>query len=887
MSGGIGRDIALSQLDSVLRQAGISMQDYMTEEERKLLISSISRYPGTNRVNAQLFLHILAYWSNLSDKEDKQDVQRRFHDPQHSNSNYESNSDEQAKPFATAIAYMKAKYPEISYVFDLMTARLQSVLKNRAINKTKITIEEFDKLMIKIDLVMSKTDRLKYLDILSRARIYNKLAEDIDMNILMQLLNYIKTTSQKVSVIESPNKMDHNISQDYQRNVDNAKTYSLILNRIRDDAKIIRARINAYNRMYNQDTDTVNMNVFYRSILDSGIQITDRDMRGFWHQLFASDISSTNDTIPISSLDKKIFSVIFDQSRTSLSDISEEKPYQRQRKGSIREVTRAPFALDHSKEIKGEKVVYAGHAVNKPTIVMHKHQESNLQQRIVSRIKVLSPSQRNQLIRDIIALDKSIKDLRNVFNRYHISKILLHTGVRVNNIDCDEIWNHLCQGNDKPSLQTFAAWLDLDLSTDAGMDHENDVRDSLNHFLPFRSKHSNNIPSQSPSDRPDSIFQFVNGSVDKGRRDSHYNNRASSDIPPWDVSDELEDQRSQPIDPTTYDADRVLVSQEDISLSRHQSERGYHPQLVEDGLQINREHDRYDMHNRVDHPSHFDSSTNRKTSERAVDFTDDQYIIDDTRIREYPHQIQNQQEHKTWKRSAAILRLQQNRPNLAFLFRKLLGSSGRLDENTVSCQRFAEALLGPPVNMLDVMSSHELFELVCGMTNPSYDYSTAVSSDPRLYFRDVLRYLDEDQETNDISPAVNGLSYRHNFLIQSIKSKLLGSAEVKGDRLKLLALCPKLKARYKSIRSKGKRVSSWDMSGTDVCSEFDLKELLQFIDVNLNLEEIKFIFEQIIHQETVDTISKDVGNTHESVVGDRGIRVGDAIVFLSELLVNE
>lgn len=207
--------------------------------------------------------------------------------------------------------------------------------------------------------------------------------------------------------------------------------------------------------------------------------------------------------------------------------------------------------------------------------------------------------------------------------------------------------------------------------------------------------------------------------------------------------------------------------------------------------------------------------------------------------------------------------LQRNRVNLASIFRGLLGPTGNIEVNTVSCDLFVDCLLREPISL--PLSRRAALELVHDMRRRPLDGNNLPS--PRIHFRDVIAYLDSHSVSEDSS-------YKEDFLLSSIKRKLIGSSVIRGDKLKLLSLIPQLRRSFRSEVMKGRNAHDWETS-LDNCSVSDLKNLLTKIDVILDKNELEYI------QYRLNCIDNDHGETH---VCEARVKLGSFFAFLGTIL---
>jgi hypothetical protein len=170
------------------------------------------------------------------------------------------------------------------------------------------------------------------------------------------------------------------------------------------------------------------------------------------------------------------------------------------------------------------------------------------------------------------------------------------------------------------------------------------------------------------------------------------------------------------------------------------------------------------------------------------------------------------------------------RPLLAYVFRKLSYPGCRLQEFSLSCRSLAAALIAPPLSL--PLTLEQSWRLVCEMSrsDPVYDYETG-----SILYADVLAYLDRCREE----------SVSNMVLRQQIRQKLIVCPSICGDKLKLMALTPLLRQRIKQQRQRSGTSNRHNCGNGSTYEDFlnihEVQSLFGTIELNLTQPEVQYL----------------------------------------------
>ena len=254
--------------------------------------------------------------------------------------------------------------------------------------------------------------------------------------------------------------------------------------------------------------------------------------------------------------------------------------------------------------------------------------------------------------------------------------------------------------------------------------------------------------------------------------------------------------------------------------------------------------------------------------------------------------------------STLIHHMQKQLVVLALAFRGLKSTSfNHRKEKLVKCDDFARCLLKAPLALMT--SSESAWQLTCIMAD------IPVNSDPdtaTIAYSDVTRYLGENQHyatadirTDDCTAGTSKSEFvvlhdihrkssevqvihpdkfqsncNTDILKNSITRKLHESKEVRGDKIRLLALTPVLRIRLRKSLSAGEIEHS-----LGICLARELLRLFQSVDVNLSTDEINCLLDAATMKENSSRSPRKRENTDFS---QEGIVLSNIILFLADLI---
>ena len=237
---------------------------------------------------------------------------------------------------------------------------------------------------------------------------------------------------------------------------------------------------------------------------------------------------------------------------------------------------------------------------------------------------------------------------------------------------------------------------------------------------------------------------------------------------------------------------------------------------------------------------------------------------------------------------------------LALAFRGLKSTSvNHSKEKLVKCDDFARCLLKAPVALKT--SPANAWQLTCIMAG------IPVNSDPdtaTIAYSDVTRYLGENQyfatadiRTDACKAGTSKTEFVHidshhkgsevqmdklqpncntDNLQNSIIRKLYESKEIRGDKIRLLALTPVLRIRLRKSLTAGEIEHS-----SDICIVRELLMLFQSVDVMLSTDESKYLLDTATVKENSSGSPKKRENTDFSL---QGTVLSSVILFLAGLI---
>jgi hypothetical protein len=553
---------------------------------------------------------------------------------------------------------------------------------------------------------------------------------------------------------------------------------------------------------------------FQVALQKAGIALTQHDVAGLWYYMFES-----KDSVNVAKVKQADLAAMLSPTSSQIansgdvfSSMNQALPYPRTRRGSSSSSRNmTPYAIDM---VKPSPLPPQPPRSMPPAKAEVKSTSRDYTSNLCRRISSRVANMADDQRDKFIAAVIAFDP--KTFSRSNVAKILSDYNIKALHADCDEIWSDVTCSPLANKLIAFLDWLGITPEI----------------YQAHLSKKSTDSQSHHKQDRPDAVFQYVHRQPERCASPPRASLEAANDNP-WVFHPSMarmEDLAKDEKPGIRVSSSRTVMDQPPLD-----------PQPVRSSLDS-------------------DEMSKLLTIDEAA-------VIDEEEA-----ESRRQRE----QRLKAVFALQRNRANLAFIFRKLLGKDGRLDDNSLACQRLADALIQPPISLQ--LTPIEAYRLVCDMTNTAYDYDTTFSSTKRIYFRDVLSFLDRQPSTRSSgspSKLPEADTYRNNFMRYSIKSKLYDSFEVLGDRLKLLALVPRLKSRHRSLLARG-RQASWETTVPDLCSLLHLKELLHSIDVKVDSEEVKFILDDV-RQRHKDSYSTEG-------IGDFGVKLGDAILLLCDIL---
>lgn len=541
----------------------------------------------------------------------------------------------------------------------------------------------------------------------------------------------------------------------------------------------------------------------------------------------------------------------------------------------------------------GSKVSTQGHHEYLPWQKKEDDSFSN----VISRVRVrLVEGQKTTSV--LSMLRKRESECGNTLSRYILAETLTANGVRLSGGDAESIWEAFCQfcrlRGERLTTSTFSIWMNL-------VDESSFIPPSP----PSIPSSSSSSSSSSQSAFPD--FPHVNSTSPSrtiARENRMVQDNLSLLVPPT-----LEiGTRSLGNDNTNHTSDfDSRFDQESLIFTRPKSSLstsfGYQIAESDSGTKTC-EKRLDDKHRTVSSPvslSHAARSDNHRyhhvENSNLPQTMASLLTYDNTSHQDSNHQ--NQQLQSTTNnanlesREACIKKLQGMRVAIATVFRKSTRGSS-LHDNSIKCIDLARALLEAPFSL--PLTLENAWRLVCDMASMPYDSHTEGENAASLIYTDVTGFLDKEESWKGSGGIKNvpnrggvkgvaGVSEQQ--CLRNIRSHLMKSSLVKGNKLLLLGLTSVLRHKLRLALEKGQ--SSYDGS-PDTCSPQELLKLLSSIDVHITLPESKFICE------CAETISAEGNNNGHNAIDQKkgggrisqgvgeGVRLGAAIIFLGTLL---
>lgn len=609
-------------------------------------------------------------------------------------------------------------------------------------------------------------------------------------------------------------------SQSYEVKNKNDSICFHILEKLKDQSQLL------LSHLYSASSDNmVDMNTLHKVIKNIGIILSNNDMDRLWYYLFEEKDGNALKSVLI---DKLASLLRINESANSFlpSHWSDKVHFPRRKsfRSGYNEKNRSEMGdlLKQNDFIQNRTPI---HHVKISNPVESYQDESNLRHRMISRINTLRheyPERYDEFLKSVLCVeDTSI-------SRSIIFHLFIDFGVsKLQHSQCDEIWLEICRYNHRPTVTGLLTWLGIS-------------RDEIRHFQSELNKY---VDNSNVEIKENLVTEKKHSKVG----DERFPDKSKTD------SDDFQN----------IENNQNLLNLSSNNIKPKDSKTPEFENLY---------------HNAI--PEVTSRNHNKSMSDRMEAILGGN-IKAETSLNHNTSKVHLNQSD----RLKAIDILQRNRANLAFAFRKLIGAAGRLDDNSVSCKLLAQAITSPPISVPLQQVEAEL--LVNEMTNQQYNIDTTLTSTSRIYFRDILSYLDTCVHTSPVTADESPVSssYKDNYFRSRIKVKLENSADVCGDRLKLIALSPRLKHRHRLQRRYGNDVDSMitcnndDITGCDVVSLHDLKILMHSIDLLLDNDDIKYIYDQII--------SNNIDNSNRSYFEVSGLKLSDVILFLSKLLDSE
>jgi hypothetical protein len=176
-----------------------------------------------------------------------------------------------------------------------------------------------------------------------------------------------------------------------------------------------------------------------------------------------------------------------------------------------------------------------------------------------------------------------------------------------------------------------------------------------------------------------------------------------------------------------------------------------------------------------------------------------------------------------------------------------------------------------PMSDLLSMKQPEASEEIAAISRPSEPDINPSISQARAPFPRSTDPLDER-----VVHQAKLLSKVHH---QNVILKLQRSTQVRGQKLRLLALTPILRSRVRKSIDRG-RIGD-GQGGEDFCTAQELSRLLESVDVFVSTEEAKYI--------VTEALTTESAHAHEllqplSSVAEPSVKLGNAILFLANLI---